>query len=447
MCILLSEGADGMNFENTQSESIAITHFSWEFPPKIWGGLGTFATELTKKQKAMGHNVTVFAVNDKNNLKSFHEWNDISVYRPKIIDFTDSFPLFSNADLQQWGDHLSFFTTVLSYNILSASTLVEKVNNSSHILVDIIDAHDWLGILGGIMAKKELNKPLVFHVHSTEQGRSVGGGSPTISSIEQYGGDVADGVITVSYAMRDELVRIGFPEEKIHVCWNGIDPNKYDPSKISKENVLNLRQRYDINDDEIFLFFIGRLVTVKGINQLIEAIPDIIESYPSVKLVVLGVGDLEDHLKSRVDELEIQDHVIFRTEFVSEEERIIHYAASDIVVLPSLYEPFGIVCTEAMSMQKPVIVGARGVSGMREQIISEGNEQCGIHMNPFDPNDIAWGVKELVSRKDDWGWIGENARKRVFELFTWEKITQRTLEIYDLIIKSYDTKVVYNLNG
>jgi glycosyltransferase involved in cell wall biosynthesis len=377
----------------------------------------------------------VYAVNDQNTMKPFDTWNGISVYRPKLVDFTKELSLVSNSDLQQWGDHLSFFSTVLGYNILSASKLVDGCNHSNQKSVDIIDAHDWLGILGGIMAKQSLQSPLVFHVHSTEKGRSAGGGSSTISSIEKHGGEMADGVITVSYAMKDELIGLGFPEEKIHVCWNGIDPDKYDLSKISDHDKKELRKRYGIKDDEIFLFFIGRLVTVKGIAQLIEAIPDIVSSYPKVKLVVLGVGDLEEPLKERIKELGIEDHVVFRTEFVSEGERICHYAASDLVVLPSLYEPFGIVCTEAMSMKKPVVVGARGVTGMREQIVAEGEEQCGLHINPNDPDDIAWGVKELLSRQNEWDRFGENARKRVYELFTWQKITNRTMDIYKRIIE------------
>lgn len=424
-----------MNNQNLNNKELSVAHFSWEYPPKIWGGLGTFATELTKQQKQMGNNVKVFAVNDKNSLNPFDEWNGILVYRPKLIDITDGLTLVSNEDLQQWGDHLSFFSTVLGYNILSASKLVNGFNHSSENFIDIIDAHDWLGILGGIMAKQALHVPLVFHVHSTEFGRSAGAGSRTISNIEKHGGDAADGVITVSYAMKDELIRLGFPQNKIHVCWNGIDPEKYDPSSIPEDEKRKLRQRYRVNDDEILLFFIGRLVTVKGISQLVEAMPDIVSAYPKVKLLVLGVGDLDESLRQRVVELGIEDHVVFRTEFVSEEERIIHYAASDIVILPSLYEPFGIVCTEAMSMKKPVVVGARGVTGMREQIVASGQEQCGIHVNPYDPNDIAWGVKQLLDRPDTWNMLGENARKRVFHLFTWEKITKRTMDIYHTILQ------------
>ena len=229
------------------------------------------------------------------------------------------------------------------------------------------------------------------------------------------------------------------------MCWNGIDPKKYDPSRITDEDKRNLRRFYHIADDEIFLFFIGRLVTVKGISQLIEAMPDIITEYPNVKLVVLGIGDMEDDLKKRVIELDIKDNVIFRTEFIEEEDRILHYAASDVVILPSLYEPFGIVCTEAMSMKKPVVVGARGITGMREQIVSEGEKQCGVHVNPNDPKDIVWGVKELLSCKNEWDQFGENARNRVYELFTWEKITNRTIEIYKQVIYSSQNKTVNSI--
>lgn len=414
---------------SNNGHALSIAHFSWEYPPAIWGGLGTFASEVTKQQSQYGHHVNVFAINDQNKLKQEELFNGVTVYRPKIIDLTDSLSLFSNTDLQSWGQNLSFFSTVFAYNLFSANTLVQNlVSNGNKI--DIIDGHDWLGILGGMMVKKSLNLPLMFHVHSTEQGRSLGYGSPTIQHIEKKGAEYADAVITVSYAMKDELIQLGYPKEKIKVCWNGIDPEKYNIKRIPKETIGALRRSYGIKDDEVLLFFIGRLVSVKGIKQLILAMPSIINHQKNVKLVVLGIGDLEQELKQLVHDFGIQDHVIFRTEFVDEEERILHYAASDIVILPSLYEPFGIVCTEAMSMEKPVVVGAHGVTGMREQIVPQGNDQCGLHINPNDPVDIAWGVNTLLDQQDDWRWMGENARKRVYEFFTWDQVARRTLDIY-----------------
>ena len=126
----------------------------------------------------------------------------------------------------------------------------------------------------------------------------------------------------------------------------------------------------------------------------------------------------------------VKNNVIFKTEFINEKERIKHYAAADCVVLPSIYEPFGIVCTESMSMAKPTVVGASGTNGMREQIIPSGEKQCGIHINPYDPNDIAWGIKQVLQLEDKGKFMGENARKRVIENFSWDIVTKKLIDIY-----------------
>ncbi len=412
-----------------------IIHFSWEYPPVIFGGLGTFATEITQKQIKMGNDVTVFSLNENNKLKTIDSWKGIRVYRPKNIDFTSALHLCTNQELKSWGNHFKFFSDVVGYNLLSASELIKMISNNGSKRYDIIDAHDWLGIMGGIVAKKELNLPLVFHVHSTEFGRSVGGGSDTIKNIELEGGQKADCVITVSHAMKDELEKLGFPKEKIRVCWNGIDPDKYNPKKVNKNDIKILRNRYKIKDDETMLFFIGRLVTVKGVDKLVSAMPNIVSNFPKTKLIILGIGDMKEELEHKIKELNLEKNIILKTEFVDEKERILHYAASDVVILPSLYEPFGIVCTEAMSMGKPVVVGARGTSGFREQIIPNGADQCGVHVNPFDPKDIAWGIKQVLQRDDKGAFWGENARKRACEIFSWDEVTKRTLDIYKEFLK------------
>ena len=407
-----------------------IAHFSWEFPPAIWGGLGTFALEITQKQVSKGNNVTVFALNDKNKLNISDNWNGVEVYRPYTVDLNSAFYLFSNQDVRSWGPNFKFFSDVVGYNLLSASQFVNVLVRKNERTFDIIDGHDWLGIIGGMVAKKELNLPLMFHVHSTEGGRSMGDGSQTIKDIEFEGGQVADCIITVSYAMKDELQQLGFPSDKIRVCWNGVDPNKYDLNRIPAENIHNLRQRYGIKDDETMLFFVGRLVTVKGADRLVQAMPSVLQEFPDTKLVLLGIGDMEGTIKNLINDLGLQNMVILRNEFVDEEERILHYAASDVVVLPSLYEPFGIVCTEAMSMAKPVVVGAKGTNGMREQIISSGEKQCGIHINPFDPDDISWGIKQVLKSKEQSIQMGQNAREQVIEKFSWDVVTDKTLGIY-----------------
>jgi len=407
-----------------------IVHFSWEFPPVIFGGLGTFATEITQKQVAMGNEVTVFSLNDQNKLKTSDSWKGITVYRPKNLDIVATLHMCTNQELRSWGANFQFFSDVMSYNLFSASKLINLLTDNGGKSFDIIDAHDWLGIMGGIVAKKELDIPLMFHVHSTEAGRSAGGGSQTIKDIEFEGGQVADCVITVSYAMKDEIQKLGFPEEKIRVCWNGIDSDKYDPDKIPEEDRRNLRQKYGIKDDETMLFFIGRLVAVKGADKLVESMPNVLKEFPKTKLVLLGIGDMEVDIENRIKGLGLENSIVLRNEFVDENERILHYAASDIVILPSIYEPFGIVCTEAMSMAKPVVVGARGTSGFREQIVTSGEKQCGFHINPFDPNDIAWGIKQILELEDKGTQLGRNGRKRAVEVFSWDAAAKKTLDVY-----------------
>jgi len=162
--------------------------------------------------------------------------------------------------------------------------------------------------------------------------------------------------------------------------------------------------------------------------------PHILNEVPNAKLVVVGVGDMRGYLEKLVENLKIQENVKFRFEFIPEEERIMHYAACDVAVFPSLYEPFGIVTLEAMSMEKPVVVGARGVSGMREIVVPSGPEQCGFHVNPYDPKDIAWGIVNSIRDPAERERLGKNGRKRVLENFTWDIVARKTIELYEEVI-------------
>jgi glycosyltransferase involved in cell wall biosynthesis len=138
-----------------------------------------------------------------------------------------------------------------------------------------------------------------------------------------------------------------------------------------------------------------------------------------------------EYLKELAASLGVADKVVFRYEMLSEEERILHYAAADLCIFPSLYEPFGIVALEAMAMTKPVVVGARGISGMRESVVSAGPDQCGYHINPYDPRDLAWGVNNLLADRDQARKLGLKGRERVLKEFTWRRAAERTLKVYE----------------
>jgi len=242
-------------------------------------------------------------------------------------------------------------------------------------------------------------------------------------------------IVTVSYAMKDELVQLGFPKEKIQVSYNGVDPQKYDPAKVPADKVRAIRERYGIKDQDSMILFLGRLVAVKGVDKLIMAMPHILTKVPNAKLVIVGVGELQEYLTNLTRTLRLDDYVKFCFDFIPEEERIQHYAACDLAAFPSFYEPFGIVALEAMSMEKPVVVGAAGVSGMREIVICRGEEQCGFHVDPNNPSDIAWGVTSALEDPERSKWIGKNGRKRVLSEFTWGKIAEKTVELYEKIVK------------
>jgi glycosyltransferase involved in cell wall biosynthesis len=244
----------------------------------------------------------------------------------------------------------------------------------------------------------------------------------------------ANKIITVSYAMQQDLVQHGWPQSKISAVWNGVDGEEYDPRKTKKEDVMAIRERYGVPDGWNMLLFVGRLSWVKGVRSLLMGMPSVLKEYPNTKLVILGRGEEQTDIVETSDRLGIKDKVVYRFDFVPENERILHYAAADACVFPSTYEPFGIVSLEAMAMEKPVVVGARGVVGFREQVMSSGTDQNGIHVNGEDPADIAWGIKEVLRNPDKARNWGENGRKRVLEFFTWRKVADETLKIYQSLL-------------
>jgi glycosyltransferase involved in cell wall biosynthesis len=408
----------------------------YEYPPKIVGGLGTYAAEITRKFVLMDNDVTVFTMNDDGGTLPRREiWRGIEIHRPLHIDVSDSLPDVIADDIKKWGRGLHLFGKLLVYNYLTASKLINELIRKEGVNYDVVVAHDWLSVMGGITVKKECGVPLAFHVHSTEKGRTLGDGSSVVSNIELRGANMADVIITVSYAMKDELIQLGFPREKIQVSYNGVDAQKYDPECVSAEQVRKLREFYGLKEDEFMILFLGRLVGVKGVDKLIMAMPHVLSKLPKARLVIVGVGDLQEYLTNLARTMRLDEYVRFRFDFIPEEERILHYAACDVAVFPSHYEPFGIVALEAMSMEKPVVVGASGVSGMREIVVCCSEEQCGYHVDPNNPSDIAWGIINSLENPDRRKWLGKNGRKRVLNEFTWSKIAEKTVELYEKVLK------------
>ncbi len=414
-----------------------IAYFVDEFPPFFRGGLGTYAMEITKEFIRRGNDVTVFSRNTGHDPTS-DQWNGVAVHRPLLMDMSDVLPLISPGDVQQWdAGGQKFFMETLMYNLLSASKLVNSLCADGQKF-DIVVSHDWLAFIAGIVAKSNLGLPLVVHYHSTEQGRT-GSGSAAIKDIERLAAQKADLIITVSYAMRDELVKLGYAEQKIRVVYNGVDTNKYRPDLFSEEEIRAFREKIGVGESPM-LFFVGRLTWVKGADTLTVAMREIVKAVPDAKLVIVGKGEQERMLKQIVSSNALEGNVLFNFSYVPEEERLKYYAACDVAVFPSKYEPFGIVSLEAMAMGKPVIVGASGTSGFREQVIPFGPNICGFHINPHDPGDVAKFAIMLLKDSELRKSMGANARRRVLESFTWDMAASNTLRVYEEAIEVYNKK-------
>jgi glycosyltransferase involved in cell wall biosynthesis len=411
---------------------LRIGFFVWEYPPALVGGLGTYADYITRQFVSMGHDVTVFTLNP-GNLKTREIIKGVEVHRPLIVDASNVFPMFVIDDLKRWGTNIRLFNDLFIYNVLSAAKFINSMLKKEGCSYDVVCVHDWLSSIAGIIIKNETTVPVVFHVHSTEWGRSGGQGSQVVSYLESAMAGKADRIITVSHAMQEDLVRHGWPKSKISVVWNGVDPERYNPRKCKPEEVETIRARYGIKPEEKMILFLGRLTWVKGVINLVQAMPMILGEYPNTKLVILGKGEQQNDIVEAAARLGISNKVICRFEFVPEKERILHYAAADVCVFPSTYEPFGIVSLEAMAMAKPIVVGAQGVVGFREQVAPFGPDQNGVHVNGGNPADIAWGIKEVLCDADRARKWGENGRKRVLQYFTWRKVAEQTLQIYEML--------------
>ncbi len=406
-----------------------IAYFVWEYSPRLVGGLGTYADEITRQFSAMGHEVVVFTMNDGDKLPTYGAIDETEVHRPLACEATEVLPLFCNDELKRWGPGLGFFSDILVHNIVSANKFINSVAKKREF--DLIVCHDWLSSMAGLVSKKATGLPLVLHMHSTEFGRMGNRASGTVDGIEKYTGNHADLVITVSHFMKKELAHLGFPESRIEVIWNGVDEKKYDLARLSPEGIAAFRERNGLSQADSVIMFTGRLTPVKGIDTLLKAMPAILKKVPGAKMIVLGKGELEEDMKSLAKGLGVEKNVWFINRWVGEDERIMLYASSDVVCAPSRYEPFGIVPLEAMALGKPVVVG---LGGLRETVQDGVN---GFHCDPEDQGSVADALIKLLSEKELAGKMGAAARERVLSTYRWEEIAKKTSAIYGRVVEEH----------
>ncbi|MEM7821404.1 MAG: glycosyltransferase family 4 protein [Candidatus Aenigmatarchaeota archaeon] len=389
-----------------------IAFFSWEYPPFLVGGLGTYSFNMVKKYVERGNEVSVFTMNF--NSKEFEEKNGIKIYRPFYPDSSKAISIFANFDILSWGENIKLFSDIFNYNLLSAKKFIEVSKKEKF---DVIAIHDWISAFSGLMLK-QTKIPTVFHLHSVEEVRNYFG-SETLKRLEREMAKEAEKIITVSESMKNFLSSIGYEREKISVCWNGADPEVLDPKKVDFDLVEKLREKYNLREERV-IFFIGRLTWFKGIFNLVKAMPIVLKEFPETKLIMVGIGEVK-FLMDLVKNLCLEKKVVLVNKWLKDEEKLAHFALADVCVFPSINEPFGIVASEAMAMEKPVVVGASGVSGFKEQVVPAGEKRTGVHVDGNSPEETK-----------KWG---KNGRKLVLEKFNFDVASDRTLSIYEDLIK------------
>ncbi len=363
-----------------------VLMFGWEFPPHITGGLGTACFGLTKGLLKQGVEV-LFVVpkaygDESQEAVRLLNASDIN------IDFTSSVyqeywkqltyieigsnlvpylgeEEFENMVKQKVFDHIEEDTSVFSKSYTFSGkygkNLMEEVTRyalvasaiASSNTFDVIHAHDWLTYPAGIAAKKQSGKPLVVHMHATEFDRSGENVNQNVYDIERKGMEAADAVITVSNLTRDIVInRYGIDPQKVFTVHNAVEPTEND-------EVLNIAK----NVREKVVTFLGRITFQKGPDYFIEAAYKVLQKDQNVRFVMAGSGDMMNKMIRRVAQLHISDHFHF-TGFLQGEEVDKMFALSDVYVMPSVSEPFGISPLEAMRSNVPVVISKQ--SGVAE---------------------------------------------------------------------------------
>lgn len=386
-----------------------ILMLTWEYPPRIVGGIARVVHDLSKRLIKDGHEVTVVTYRDNADVPEYENDKGVNVYR------VDNYMIHPN-NFIDWIMQLNF-------NMLSKAT--EIINKEGGF--DVIHAHDWLVTYAAKSLKNAYDIPIVATIHATEAGRNSGIHDETqryINDTEWLLTYEATEVIVNSNYMKNEIQRLfGLPFDKINVIPNGINLSNF----TGIERDYDFRRQYAMDNEKIILY-VGRLVYEKGVQHLIAAMPKILSNYNDAKLIIAGRGGMMDELRAEASNLGLNDKIYF-TGYLNSKQVQKMYKCADVAVFPSTYEPFGIVALEAMLAGVPTVVS--DVGGLNE-IIEHGVN--GMKSYAGNSNSIADSVLSLLYDHKLCANISKNAKNKVKEQFNWNKIAQDTHFIYEKAI-------------
>lgn len=390
-----------------------VLALTWEYPPRVVGGIAHVVSELSRALAQEGNEVEVITALEEG-LPETEKSSGVTVHRVAPYH----------------GQPLNFFAWVHQLNL---AMLEKGVLLCREKRFDLVHAHDWLVAYAGRGLKHIFQLPLIASVHATEFGRNNG----LHNDEQRYIGEVewsltyeAWRVICNSRYMRSEIEGVfNLPPDKISIIPNGIRPEAF---QISAPDPA-VRRRF-AEPGERLLFFIGRLVREKGVQVLLEALPKISERIPNVRLLIAGQGPYAEELHRHALHLGLDRRVTF-VGYIDEEMRNQLYAQADAAIFPSLYEPFGLVALEAMAAQTPVVVSDTG--GFAETVQHGVN---GIRVAVENDLELAEQICALLKHPEEARRLAQRALQDVERNYSWFSIARRYEEVYQQIVFSPEAR-------
>lgn len=395
---------------------------SWEYPPRIVGGIARHVQELSEALAAQGVEVHVITA-------SHPDAPDESVENGVFLHRIGAPPPL-HGDLLE-GVYLMNAAFEARADALLAEWLRGKPARAQREPI-LLHAHDWLAHPAAKALKHRYKLPLIATIHATEYGRHGGIYSDLSRAINHLEWELsyeAWRVIVCSEFMRGEVVHaLNVPYDKLEVIPNGIRAEKFEFEFPETERAA-FRQRF-AEPGQPLLFFVGRLVREKGVQILLQAMPMVRAEVPDARLVVVG-GGYRAHLEEFVRFCHLERAVQF-TGFIPDADLLRLYRVADVAIYPSLYEPFGIVALEAMAAGTPVVVSDAG--GLKEVV---RHEETGIVTWAGNPESLAWGILRVLHDPAGARRRAQNARKTVLREFHWARIARQTQQVYKRVWAEY----------
>lgn len=381
---------------------------SWEYPPLVVGGLGRHVEALARELVAAGHVVDVVTRGEKDEVVD-ELLDGVRVRRaaadPIAIDFTT--------------ESLLAWALAAEHALIRAALPLLRRGRP-----DVVHAHDWLVAQSAVTLAAQSRSPLVATVHATEAGRHQGWlPAPlnlAIHSVERWLVHAVDAVIACSATMRAEVSRLfELDAARVSLVPNGIDPDRWHvPASVRNAT----RER--LAPDGPLLAFAGRLVHEKGVQTLLDAMRPLRERHRGLRLVIAGTGPYQPDLLARARRLRIARAVDWLG-FVADDELAAVLAAADAVVVPSRYEPFGLVALEAVTAGAPVVVADTG--GLHDFVTQR---MAAASFPPDDVPALVDAVGGVLTDRDAARRTSRRAAELIRRDYTWTAVAAHTAEVY-----------------